>query len=662
MDHHEEPSTSHQHQHPANNAQNEERRRLHKEKQRDLNEPMDLDDLLPQLDEFGKYQKILIWFICLPACIPCGFCAFNQLFMAEVPEHWCRVPALELPGVSQHVRREVGVPKDDSCLRYAVNFTSLLESQSLMDIVPNSSWPVESCVEGWEYDLSDISSSIVMDFELVCDHAIYPTLGLAALNAGGPIGVYGFGVLNDGIGRKKSFFLCLAVLIVGGLITAFSSSFWMWAGSRFIVGLTIPAIYQIPFIIALELVGANYRSFVTVLTCIFYTLGLVLLAGVTYFIRDWKAMAFVTSAPFLFYFFYWRCLPESPRWLLAKGRLEEASLILEKLAATNGKELPDSFKQKLKQHMMLQRTRSEERKAEKGPGVTALCKTPNMRLKTTLITLNWFANEMVYVGLSYYGPALGNDRYLSFLLSSLVEIPSYLCCWAVMDRWGRRWPLSICMVLSGISCIITVLLPADAVVLTLILYLFAKFTISASFLIIYPFAGELYPTQLRGVGIGASAYISGLGLIVIPFIVYLGMEMLVLPLVVMGVISVIGGLAGLRLPETLHTKLPQTVEEGEEFGKDFSMNDCLRCVPASQHGSYEDLSVQLSELNIASVEAVNADEPLSPTEATEETPFGSRSKSIRRSIARQSKILVRQSSVLETPYDSSGAMKMTYWY
>jgi hypothetical protein len=56
---------------------------------------------------------------------------------------------------------------------------------------------------------------------------------------------------------------------------------------------------------ALELVGANYRSFVTVLTCIFYTLGLVLLAGVTYFIRDWKSMAFATSAPFLLYYFYW---------------------------------------------------------------------------------------------------------------------------------------------------------------------------------------------------------------------------------------------------------------------------------------------------------------------------------------------------------------------
>jgi hypothetical protein len=69
-----------------------------------------------------------------------------------------------------------------------------------------------------------------------------------------------------------------------------------------------------------------------------------------------------------------------------------------------------------------------------------------------------FANEMVYVGLSYYGPALGSNQYVSFLLSALVEIPSYLLCWVVMDRWGRRWPLCVCMILSGVSCTITVLL------------------------------------------------------------------------------------------------------------------------------------------------------------------------------------------------------------
>lgn len=138
---------------------------------------------------------------------------------------------------------------------------------------------------------------------------------------------------------------------------------------------------------------------------------------------------------------------------------------------------------------------------------------------------------------------------------------------------------------------------------TLILFLLSKSAISASFLIIYPFAGELYPTQLRGVAIGFSAYISGLGLIIIPFVTYLvsdrkyclscagrifksicvisaqGKENLVLPLVILGVVSVIGGLSGLRLPETLHHRLPQTVEEGELFGKDWTCADCFRCVP-----------------------------------------------------------------------------------
>lgn len=65
------------------------------------------------------------------------------------------------------------------------------------------------------------------------------------------------------------------------------------------------------------------------------------------------------------------------------------------------------------------------------------------------------------------------------------------------------------------------MIPEEAVFETLVVFLISKTMISASFLIIYPFAGELYPTQVRGVGIGTSSYIGGMGLIVIPFITYL---------------------------------------------------------------------------------------------------------------------------------------------
>ncbi|XP_066144078.1 carcinine transporter [Euwallacea fornicatus] len=598
---------------------------------------MDLDDVLPQIGEFGKYQKQMLWLICLPACFPCGFCAFNQLFMTDTPEHWCLVP--QLANLTTDHRKNLSIPRINgtfsSCLRYSVNYT---EDFEYLDETNQTFWPVESCKDGFEYDTTTVHSSVVIDFDLVCDKDIYPTLGLVALNIGGPIGVYFFGFLNDRIGRKKTFFLCLTTLIIGGLMTALAPDFWWWAGSRLVVGLTIPAIYQIPFIISLELVGPNYRSFITVLTCLFYTVGLMMLAGITYLIRDWVYLSLSTSLPFILYYLYWFYLPESPRWLLAKGKFEEASAVLESLAKTNNKEIPASFKQQLKQRMTNKRSCSEEERANKHFGLLDLCSTPNMRLKTVLITLNWFANNMVYVGLSYYGPSLGSNQYLSFLLSSAVEIPSYVAAWFLIEKWGRRWPLCLTMILSGCSCIATVLIPKRNEIATMILFLLSKSTISASFFIIYPFAGELYPTAIRGLGIGASAYIAGMGLIIIPFITYLGSEILVLPIIIMGVISVFGGLCGLRLPETLHHRLPQTLAEGEEFGKHFCWEDCVQCIPKPR-SSRDDLE-------------------MIPV-PTEDTPLDCSPEEGRRLSMKK---LVRQQSVMDTQKTADGTMTMTYWF
>lgn len=50
--------------------------------------------MFENIGEFGRYQKLVLWFVLLPGVFPCGFHAYNQLFMAGVPEHWCKTPKL----------------------------------------------------------------------------------------------------------------------------------------------------------------------------------------------------------------------------------------------------------------------------------------------------------------------------------------------------------------------------------------------------------------------------------------------------------------------------------------------------------------------------------------------------------------------------------------
>ena len=67
-------------------------------------------------------------------------------------------------------------------------------------------------------------------------------------------------------------------------------------------------------------------------------------------------------------------------------------------------------------------------------------------------------------------------------------------------------------------------------------------------------------------------------------------SMMALPLMIMGGLMVVGGLFALTLPETLHQHLPQTLKEGESFGKDFGWRQWLTCCPPKpqQHNVEQD--------------------------------------------------------------------------
>lgn len=115
---------------------------------------------------------------------------------------------------------------------------------------------------------------------------------------------------------------------------------------------------------------------------------------------------------------------------------------------------------------------------------------------------------------------------------------------------------------------------ADAVWVTVCLAMIGKFGIAASFAVFYVFVGELLPTVLRSQAMGIASFIAGIGLLTFPYIVHLAVYSRVLPLIVMGSLSVAGALTSIFLPETLNIHLPQTIEEGELFGADFKLWSC----------------------------------------------------------------------------------------
>lgn len=282
----------------------------------------------------------------------------------------------------------------------------------------------------------------------MCDKDFYSTFSLVIFGAGGLIGNYVFGYLQDHWGRKPSYFAYLFLQISGGFFGAFSWNFESWLFFRTVVGLTIPAILTSPYVIAIELVDPTKRTFCTIVLNIGYSVGLILLAVIVYFIRDWRHLSIAVSLPLVLLYLCYTLIPESPRWLIAVRKYEKAFKVLQKIAKTNGTRLTKGF-----DDTFISVRKKSDAITCTSAGIASLFRTPNIRMKTLIITFIWFTNTSVYVGLSYYAPALGGNEIINFLLAGLVELPTYVFLWPSLHYFGRRGILCLSMLIGGVSCL-----------------------------------------------------------------------------------------------------------------------------------------------------------------------------------------------------------------
>lgn len=422
------------------------------------------------------------------------------------------------------------------------------------------------CPDDLLFDDSTTKTSLIMDYGLTCSTGSTKRSILGATYMLGMLfGSFLMGLISDKIGRLKALMISVICVSVSGFLGAFAPTAWLFGIFRFFTGIGGIGCFMITFVLCVEYVGAKYTMIIGIAIEIPFALGELLLGLEAFYIRDWYSLQLVAYTPLITLLVLWFVIPESPRWLIAVGRVEEALEIVKTAADVNGKTVPD--------HIMTTNSSQELNIAHsddnRNPTLLDLFQPRPIAFRSFNMFYQWFSVTLCYYGLSFASTSLAGSAYTNYILSVFIEIPGYIFCILVMDCWGRRPILSFCQVISGVSCIGAGLLfgVEGMGTLQVILSLVGKFGASACFAIVYVYTAELFPTIIRNSAIGSCSTIARVGGICSLLIGILQSYWQALPMLIMGGVAIIAGILAIFFPETLGERLPETMDDAINIGK-----------------------------------------------------------------------------------------------
>lgn len=336
------------------------------------------------------------------------------------------------------------------------------------------------------------------------------------------------------------------------------------------------------YVIGLELLGPNKRAFGgTVMMCA-DAFGHIALGFLAMFTRSFKTILITLHASAMIGIFYLWVLPESFRWLLINGRENEGLQEILKAAKINKVILSESTLNQLKEttelktiviasikkdgmnDQMQKNIKSGKIIDELAPAVKESLLTVFQSRVMLIRLINccfcWFIATFVDYGLTINSVSLGGDKYVNFILTTLVEMPANILLFVVINKWGRRYSLSASLIVSGAACLAAQWLHDDSYA-QLILFLIGKFLICMSFGITYMYTAELFPTSVRNSVMSTCSMIGRVGAMLAPQSILLSAIWPSLPLIIFGLSGIMCGLTVLLLPETCNKKLPNNMQE-----------------------------------------------------------------------------------------------------